>query len=292
MTVTIPLHNKRPKTAPPSLLLLRPLVSLLLLPLLLLFLPHPPPPQKYLSRKAQITLYASHPATNLTTAERLALLQHYAPLVRVHNRDRWRPADPKMCYDGGTLIQFPDQCIEGEVREDWICKGGMKRPPTRRWHQERHVGPHGTENDSTTLPLTSLVNSPPTTQPSGAPSHSLNTPSQSSPREATGPKVERRVRRKRSLDPLSTSEDDTEILILDMADDEEMWDLGWQGDDDVLVVSEPMMRGSNVADDGSIENAAVVGQVVQEGKGNRTYLQVFASRCLEKRSWRFGASAI
>ncbi|KAJ3283639.1 hypothetical protein HK104_010288 [Borealophlyctis nickersoniae] len=60
-------------------------------------------------------------------------------------------------------------------------------------------------------------------------------------------------------------------------EEEEEWD--WDVDDgrgeDYIVVDDAMLRGVEVNDKAEVVGAGIVGQVVQYGKGNRTYLQMF-----------------
>ncbi|KAJ3296074.1 hypothetical protein HK104_002019 [Borealophlyctis nickersoniae] len=54
------------------------------------------------------------PRSNLSSEARQQILHHYAPLVRLHPRDRWRPADPHVLYHASRRLE--DE--EGDGDED------------------------------------------------------------------------------------------------------------------------------------------------------------------------------
>ncbi|KND02998.1 uncharacterized protein SPPG_02071 [Spizellomyces punctatus DAOM BR117] len=66
---------------------------------------------------------------NLSAADRAAILEKYAPIVYLHPRDRWRPADPakifeasKLAEDNRTLV-IPEHMLHGDEVEE----GGTMR---------------------------------------------------------------------------------------------------------------------------------------------------------------------
>ncbi|KAJ3186565.1 hypothetical protein HDU85_007385 [Gaertneriomyces sp. JEL0708] len=64
--------------------------------------------------------------SNLTDTDRATILRHYAPLVHLHPRDKWRPMDPKEAFERSTVggagnrtLSIPEDLWEGnEVRGD------------------------------------------------------------------------------------------------------------------------------------------------------------------------------
>ncbi|KAJ3045667.1 hypothetical protein HDV00_007793 [Rhizophlyctis rosea] len=55
------------------------------------------------------------PLTNLTYSDRLLLLAHYAPIVRLHPRDPWRPADPEEVFKASEVLTS-DEDLELRVQ--------------------------------------------------------------------------------------------------------------------------------------------------------------------------------